>query len=122
MECVSSDACACVGGVEWVKGFFDEGSFIETLDNWAMTVVCGRARLGGIPCGVIAVETRSVECTIPADPANPSSESTVCFHYVTMLLCLCVYITMLLCHYITVCVHVGSHYVTMSLYNSVCRC
>ena len=60
-----------------MKGFFDQGSFIETLDNWAMTVVCGRARLGGIPCGIITVETRSVGCTIPADPANPSSESTV---------------------------------------------
>ena len=50
-----------------------------------MTVVCGRARLGGIPCGVIAVETRSVECTIPADPANPSSESTV-----SLCVCVCV--------------------------------
>ncbi|XP_064397695.1 acetyl-CoA carboxylase-like isoform X2 [Halichondria panicea] len=94
------------GGVEWVKGFFDEGSFIETLDNWAMTVVCGRARLGGIPCGVIAVETRSVECTIPADPANPSSESTVLSqaglslrNYVTMSLynCVCT-----LCYYVTI--------------------
>lgn len=35
----------------------------------------GRARLGGIPVGVIAVETRSVEVTLPADPANPDSES-----------------------------------------------
>ena len=50
---------------------------MESLDNWAMTVVCGRARLGGIPCGVITVETRSVECTNPADPANPDTESTV---------------------------------------------
>ena len=65
------------GGLDWQSGFFDQGSFIETLSNWAMTVVCGRARLGGIPCGVIAVETRSVECVHPADPANPDSESTV---------------------------------------------
>lgn len=34
-------------------------------------------RLGGIPLGVIAVETRSVELTIPADPANLDSESKV---------------------------------------------
>lgn len=27
--------------------------------------------------GVIAVETRSVEVTIPADPANPDSEAKV---------------------------------------------
>lgn len=28
--------------------------------------------------GVIAVETRTVEVTIPADPANPDSEAKVC--------------------------------------------
>lgn len=47
---------------------------------WAQTVVCGRARLGGIPVGVIAVETRTVEVTLPADPANLDSESKVIFH------------------------------------------
>lgn len=64
-------------GAEFEKGFFDKGSFVETLGNWAKTVVTGRARLGGIPCGVIAVETRSMECIHPADPANPNSETTV---------------------------------------------
>lgn len=34
-------------------------------------------RLGGIPLGVIAVETRTVELTVPADPANLDSESRV---------------------------------------------
>ncbi|KAF8826420.1 hypothetical protein HHX47_DHR5000310 [Lentinula edodes] len=33
----------------------------------------GRARLGGIPMGVIAVETRTIERIIPADPADPAS-------------------------------------------------
>ena len=28
-------------------------SFIETLGSWAKTVVVGRAKLGGIPCGVV---------------------------------------------------------------------
>ena len=46
---------------------------METLGGWAKTVVVGRARLGGIPMGVIAVETRSVENVTPADPANPDS-------------------------------------------------
>ncbi|XP_065178755.1 acetyl-CoA carboxylase-like [Sycon ciliatum] len=59
----------------WESGFFDRGSFCETLKPWAQTVVCGRARLGGLPVGVIAVETRSVELTEPADPANPDSET-----------------------------------------------
>jgi len=54
-------------------GLFDKDSFVETLGGWARTVVVGRARLGGIPMGVIGVETRSVENVTPADPANPDS-------------------------------------------------
>ncbi|KAJ2768835.1 acetyl-coenzyme-A carboxylase, partial [Coemansia nantahalensis] len=61
----------------WLGGFFDRGSFVETLGGWARTVVTGRARLGGIPVGVIAVEGRTVENIIPADPANPASEEQV---------------------------------------------
>jgi acetyl-CoA carboxylase / biotin carboxylase 1 len=55
------------------SGLFDKDSFEESLGGWAKTVVVGRARLGGIPIGVIAVETRSVENVTPADPANPDS-------------------------------------------------
>ncbi|XP_078663986.1 acetyl-CoA carboxylase-like isoform X7 [Branchiostoma floridae x Branchiostoma belcheri] len=61
----------------WVSGFFDRDSFSEVLHQWAKTVVTGRARLGGIPVGVIAVETRQVELAIPADPANLDSEAKV---------------------------------------------
>jgi acetyl-CoA carboxylase/biotin carboxylase 1 len=61
------------GGQEYLSGFFDKGSFQETLGGWAQTVVVGRARLGGIPMGVIAVETRTIEKVVPADPANPAS-------------------------------------------------
>uniref|UniRef100_A0A8C2Z2T2 acetyl-CoA carboxylase n=1 Tax=Cyclopterus lumpus TaxID=8103 RepID=A0A8C2Z2T2_CYCLU len=61
----------------WQSGFFDHGSFMEIMESWAQTVVVGRARLGGIPLGVIAVETRTVELTVPADPANLDSESKV---------------------------------------------
>ena len=32
----------------YLSGFFDRDSFIEILKGWAKTVVCGRARLGGI--------------------------------------------------------------------------
>jgi acetyl-CoA carboxylase/biotin carboxylase 1 len=55
------------------SGLFDKGSFQETLSGWAKGVVVGRARLGGIPMGIIGVETRSVENLLPADPANPDS-------------------------------------------------
>ncbi|XP_041957093.1 acetyl-CoA carboxylase isoform X3 [Alosa sapidissima] len=61
----------------WESGFFDYGSFMEIMGSWAQTVVVGRARLGGIPLGVIAVETRTVELAIPADPANLNSEAKV---------------------------------------------
>ncbi|KAK1328437.1 hypothetical protein QTO34_012010 [Cnephaeus nilssonii] len=61
----------------WQSGFFDQGSFKEILAPWAQTVVTGRARLGGIPVGVIAVETRTVEVVVPADPANLDSEAKI---------------------------------------------
>ena len=85
---------------DYLSGFFDRGSFYEIMAGWAKTVVTGRARrgkffspkffknlkqvnktenlnlnLGGIPVAVIGVETRTVEVTLPADPANPDSES-----------------------------------------------
>jgi len=58
-------------------GFFDVGSWTEYLADWGKSVVVGRARLGGIPMGVISVETRLVEQVIPADPANPVSRQSV---------------------------------------------
>ncbi|KAM9320807.1 acetyl-CoA carboxylase 1 [Gastrophryne carolinensis] len=62
---------------QWLTGFFDIGSFMEIMQPWAQTVVVGRARLGGIPVGVVAVETRTVELSIPADPANLDSEAKI---------------------------------------------
>lgn len=70
-----------LAGVEqhgsFAKGFFDTNSWTETLPDWGKSVVTGRARLGGVPCGVIAVETRMMEQRIPADPANPESREAV---------------------------------------------
>ncbi|XP_020292337.1 acetyl-CoA carboxylase isoform X2 [Pseudomyrmex gracilis] len=65
----------CIETNAWESGFFDRGSWHEIMRPWAQTVVTGRARLGGIPCGVIAVETRTVELHLPADPANFDSEA-----------------------------------------------
>jgi acetyl-CoA carboxylase / biotin carboxylase 1 len=66
-----------IGGQQTEEGFltglFDKDSFQEALGGWAKTVVVGRARLGGMPMGVVAVETRSVENITPADAANPDS-------------------------------------------------
>uniref|UniRef100_A0A0R3QE23 CoA carboxyltransferase C-terminal domain-containing protein n=1 Tax=Brugia timori TaxID=42155 RepID=A0A0R3QE23_9BILA len=54
---------------------FDQNSFEEIKSGWGKTVITGRARLGGISVGVIAVETRSVFVEIPADPAAPDSQA-----------------------------------------------
>ncbi len=61
----------------WCSGFFDRESYKEYLAGWGKSVVVGRARLGGIPFGVINVETRLSEQRIPADPANPESREVV---------------------------------------------
>ncbi|KAL5104803.1 Acetyl-CoA carboxylase [Taenia crassiceps] len=58
----------------WLSGFFDRGTWQEALGSWAPGVIVGRARLGGIPCGVVTPETRVSVCRVPADPANPASE------------------------------------------------
>ena len=73
----SYDVRCLIGGKEdeegSLTGLFDKNSFQEALGGWARTVVVGRARLGGIPMGIIAVENRTIENVTPADPANPDS-------------------------------------------------
>ncbi len=59
--------------VAWLSGFFDRDSFREYLGGWARTVIIGRARLGGIPVGVITPESQPVVTRTPADPASPES-------------------------------------------------
>lgn len=66
-----------MGGEGDVSGFFDNGSFKEYLGGWGKAVVIGRGRLGGIPMGAIAVETRLVEQVVPADPADPNSREAI---------------------------------------------
>ena len=61
-----------VNGV-YQSGLFDKGSWMESQAGWARTVVTGRARLAGMPCGVVAVETQMVTRSIPADPGMPDS-------------------------------------------------
>ena len=63
----------------YLSGLFDRGSFEEALGGWARTVVIGRARLGGIPVGVIGTEIRAVENVTPADPGNLDSIEQVTF-------------------------------------------
>jgi acetyl-CoA carboxylase/biotin carboxylase 1 len=61
----------------WQSGFFDRGSFTESLAGWAKSVIVGRARLGGIPMGVIITENRTAEAIKPADPADVKASEAV---------------------------------------------
>lgn len=56
-----------------VRVLFDRGTVREEMCSWGKTVRVGRANLGGIPVGFIAVETDTAVKSIPADPAEPSS-------------------------------------------------
>lgn len=78
----SCDARAAICGIQdsqgkWLGGMFDKESFVETLEGWAKTVITGRAKLGGIPVGVIAVETQTMMQVIPADPGQLDSAERV---------------------------------------------
>jgi acetyl-CoA carboxylase/biotin carboxylase 1 len=66
-----------LAGTDEAAGFFDTGSFKEYLAGWGKSVVIGRARLGGIPMGAIAVETRLVDKVVPADPADVNSREAI---------------------------------------------
>mmetsp|Transcript_9114 Transcript_9114/g.22318 ORF Transcript_9114/g.22318 Transcript_9114/m.22318 type:complete len:2359 (-) Transcript_9114:209-7285(-) len=79
---ISYDPRSLLSGAEddngvWQSGFFDKGSFKETLAGWAKTVVVGRARLGGIPMGVVITENRTAENIKPADPADIKASEAV---------------------------------------------
>ncbi|KAM7516793.1 hypothetical protein LguiA_006376 [Lonicera macranthoides] len=62
---------------KWLGGMFDKDSFVETLEGWARTVVTGRAKLGGIPVGIVATETQTMMQVIPADPGQLDSHERV---------------------------------------------
>ncbi|XP_054796887.1 acetyl-CoA carboxylase 1-like [Prosopis cineraria] len=78
----SCDPRAAISGTlgskgRWLGGIFDKDSFVETLAGWARTVVTGRAKLGGIPVGIVAVETQTMMQVIPADPGQLDSHERV---------------------------------------------
>ena len=66
-----------LSGTADMPGFFDKGTYKEYLAGWGKSVVVGRGRLGGIPMGAIAVETRLVDKVIPADPADANSREAI---------------------------------------------
>lgn len=70
------DPRCLVRGTTDTTGLFDRGSWMESMEGYAKTVVTGRATLGGIPCGIVLVETRHTKKHNPADPADPASASS----------------------------------------------
>lgn len=70
------DPRVLITGTSDRTGLFDRGSWMESLEGWAKSVVTGRATLGGIPCGIILVETRLTKKFNPADPADPTSSAS----------------------------------------------
>lgn len=78
---IAYDPRVLLEGIEengsWKAGFFDKGSFKETLAGWAKGVIVGRARLGGIPMGVIVTESRATENIEFADPSVETSHESV---------------------------------------------
>jgi len=81
----ASGAGACAGrrlrrdlrGAQPAAGVRPLGRAVHTLGVRARSVVTGRARLGGIAVGVIAVETQTVMLNIPADPGAPDSSERI---------------------------------------------
>ncbi len=73
----SASVAVPASGEPWASGLFDRGSWIECQAGWARSVITGRARLGGIAVGIIAVETQTVMLNIPADPGAPDSSERI---------------------------------------------
>jgi hypothetical protein len=72
-NCRHAIAGIAAGAGAGILGLFDSGSWVEFQAGWARTVVTGRARLTGIPVGVLGVETETVMLSLPADPGMPNS-------------------------------------------------
>lgn len=68
-------------------GLFDRNSFDEIMSGWAKTIIAARARIRGLPVGVVSVETRTMECEIPADPADQQSQARNVFQAGQVFFC-----------------------------------
>merc|ERR1719270_2415587 len=69
----------CINNMQWLSGLFDRDSFTEYLSSWACSVCIGRGRLGGIPVGIIATETRTTQSVQPPDPALEDESTEIRF-------------------------------------------
>ncbi|ULT93021.1 hypothetical protein L3Y34_002895 [Caenorhabditis briggsae] len=63
-----------IEGFDGKQGIFDFGSFDEICTSWAASIVTGRAKLNGLPVGVIGSQWKSYEKQQLADESVEKSE------------------------------------------------
>ncbi|CAX65073.1 acetyl-CoA carboxylase [Caenorhabditis elegans] len=64
-------------GFNGKQGLFDTDSFDEIRSSWAASMVTGRAKLNGLPVGVIASQWKSYEKLLLADESVENSEEMI---------------------------------------------
>jgi acetyl-CoA carboxylase carboxyltransferase component len=58
---------------EIVRHVVDDGEFLEVHERWAENIVCGFARLGGHPVGVVGNQPRSLAGVLDIDGSNKAA-------------------------------------------------
>src|SRR3974390_2694802 len=58
---------------EIIRHVVDDGEFLEVSDRWAENIVCGFARLGGYPVGVVGNQPRSLAGVLDIDSSNKAA-------------------------------------------------
>jgi propionyl-CoA carboxylase beta chain len=58
---------------EVIRRVVDDGEFLEVSDRFAENIVCGFARLGGYPIGVVGNQPRSLAGVLDIDSSNKAA-------------------------------------------------
>ena len=58
---------------EVIRRVVDDGEFLEVNERWAENIVCGFARLGGHPVGVVGNQPRSLAGVLDIDASNKAA-------------------------------------------------
>ena len=56
-----------------IRRVVDDGEFLEVSERWAENIVCGFARLGGYPVGVVGNQPRSLAGVLDIDSSNKAA-------------------------------------------------
>jgi len=58
---------------EVIRRVVDDGEFLEVSERWAENIVCGFARLGGHPVGLVGNQPRSLAGVLDIDASNKAA-------------------------------------------------